>query len=84
MSRLHRSEWRRRLYQAGNEGQSIFVDQRPRWAQMIMKEGPARQMDSGIRDAQDQKKQLGQLNDSEDSISQAQSFAVVSIKPLTY
>lgn len=52
---------------------------------MPMKEDPARQVGSGIRDAQDQVKHTrGQPSDSEGSISQAQSFAVVSVKPETH
>lgn len=50
-----------------------------------MKEGPARQVDSEIRNTQDQRKHTrGHLSDLEGSISQAQSFAVVSDKPETH
>ena len=52
---------------------------------MPIKEGPARQVGLGTRDPPSQRKHTRRhLSDPEGSLSQAESFAVVSVKPGTH
>lgn len=77
-----------RLYQGGNNGQSTYMDQRQGRqvrAWMPIKEGPARQVGLGTRDPQSQRKHTRRhRSDPEGSLFQAESFAVVSVKPGTH